>query len=140
MTFLYELAIVRLMRNFIALLLIFMIVMPSMVCAMSVCSHSSSQTPPCHSSTPESSKEHKSPQKIMLMIDCMGVDMQKADTSSIDKPDLKKEIVVYGLVYTPPIIQNLHLEAGDIRGPPPDWPDIHETQPSLILTTQRFRI
>lgn len=76
----------------------------------------------------------------MLMIDCMGVDMQKADTASIDKPDLKKEIVVYGLAYTQPIIQNLHAEAGDIRGPPPDWPDIHETQPSLILTTQRFRI
>ncbi|MCL4678652.1 MAG: hypothetical protein KJ017_08685 [Alphaproteobacteria bacterium] len=140
MAFFYEWAIMVSMRNFIALLLIFMIAMPSMVCAMSICSHARYKLPSCHTSTSDSSKEHKAPEKVMLLIDCMGVDMQKADTASIDKPDLKKEFVVYALADDAPVIQVSHTDEGTIRGPPPDWPNLHETQPSLILTTQRFRI
>lgn len=75
-----------------------------------------------------------------MLLDCMGVDMQKADTASIDKPDLKKDFVVYALADDTPVIQVSHTDEGTIRGPPSDWPSLHETQPSLILTTQRFRI
>lgn len=139
MAFSFELAIMRFMRNFITLLFIIAIAMPSMACAMNARAHGFSQSSSCHS-TSAYSREHKNSPTVMLLIDCMGVDMQKAGTSGIDIPDLKKDFVVYDLTSGADVVQVLHVHEGVIRGPPPNWPDFHETQPSLILTTQRFRI
>lgn len=77
--------------------------------------------------------------KVNLLLDCMGVDMQKADTASIDKPNLKTDFVVYALVTEIVVDQLAHTDIGTIRGPPPT---ANATSPSrpLYLTTQRFRI
>jgi hypothetical protein len=78
--------------------------------------------------------------KVNLLLDCMGVDLQKADTASLDKPDLKIGFVAYTLVDESASDFIVNTDAGTIRGPPPDWPALSRTQPSILLTTQRFRI
>lgn len=70
----------------------------------------------------------------------MGVDLQGVDAASIDRPDLKRDLVTYVPAADLPVGHFTHRDARDIRGPPPDWPGFHETYPSLILTTQRVRI
>ncbi|MCC6598093.1 MAG: hypothetical protein IT559_04835 [Alphaproteobacteria bacterium] len=84
-------------------------------------------------------KEGKS-NKLTFMSDCAGVDMQKADTASYDKPDIKKDLIVYPLVADIAVSRFLPTDVGTIRGPPPDWPAFSQTQPSILLTTQRLRI
>ena len=132
------------MRKFLFSFLILLMLTPSLACAMPSCVKGAkaemSSSQPCAEHHPGHESGKKETGKVNLLLDCMGVDMQKADTASIDKPDLKKDFVVYALANDAPVIQVLHTDEGTIRGPPPDWPNLHETQPSLILTTQRFRI
>jgi hypothetical protein len=75
----------------------------------------------------------------MFFKDCLHVDLQSADHhADLKKPDTGKTFfiawvdIVSSYVFTP---SDFHA----IRGPPPDWPDLSETQPSILLTTQRFR-
>ena len=95
---------------------------------------------PCAGHHTEHEKSKKDTGKVKLLVDCMGINMQQADTASIDKPNLKSDFAVYIPVSDIVSSQTAPADAGYIRGPPPDWPNLHETQPSLILTTQRLRI
>lgn len=84
-------------------------------------------------------KEGKS-NKLTFMSDCTGVDMHKADTASLDKPDLKSDSVVYVLADNARFDWLLHKSPRFIRGPPPDWPALSQTHTPILLTTQRLRI
>jgi hypothetical protein len=109
---------------------------PVMACAMTFCPMQSAQAAepePCHET------EDKGAELPMLVFDCMGVDLfaqdvsfdyqldQQLDTIDFAWADLTTEYNLYG------------RHGNAIRGPP-DWLHISQTQPSLILTTQRFRI
>lgn len=117
---------------------------PSLVCAMPVCTNevlAAKAEVPCadHAGHHGDKKEGKS-NKLTFMSDCAGVDMQKADTAAFEKPDLKSAPFLFVLVDDLSRDNLVHADAGNIRGPPPDWPRYSQTQPSILLTTQRLRI
>ena len=74
----------------------------------------------------------------MLFKDCSKADLYSVDHASLKKPDTGKVFFmawadnVPAYIFTP---TDFHA----IRAPPPDWPDLSQTQPSILLTTQRFR-
>lgn len=147
MIFRNEYYIVMDMRKFLYSLLILLMLMPSLACAMPTCGpkakESAAASLPCaehHPGHDTGSKKEGGKGNVNLLIDCMGVDMQKADTASLDKPDIKKDLIVYTLVADVSPSRFLPADAGAIRGPPPDWPALSQTQPSILLTTQRLRI
>lgn len=116
---------------------------PSLACAMPVCGEkmvAKKATIPCTDHADYSSDQQSDAgQKVKLLKDCMGVDLQVADSISVGQPDIH----VYTVALLPsdgPTVTTPDGEADVIRGPPPDWPVAHSTQPSLILSTQRFRI
>lgn len=135
------------MQKFLLGFLILLMLTPSLACAMPTCGpkakESAAATLPCaehHPGHDTGSKKEGGKGKVNLLIDCMGVDMQKADAASLDKLDIKKDLIVYTLVTDAAVSQFAPTDAGTIRGPPPDWPALSRTQPSILLTTQRFRI
>jgi hypothetical protein len=133
------------MRNFFTSILVLLMLTPSLACAMPMCfdkAEAIKAEQPCAGHASDHHGDNSAPKgkAAGIMADCMGVDFQKADTASFDKPDLKSDPVVYTLVaniVTKPLV---NIDSGTIRGPPPDWPTRSRTQPSILLTTQRFRI
>ncbi|PZP56512.1 MAG: hypothetical protein DI586_03445 [Micavibrio aeruginosavorus] len=72
--------------------------------------------------------------------DCSKADLFSADHAPIKAPDFDGKVIfqvwastVSFLIFNPDNTQS-------IRGPPPDWPDVSQTQPSILLTTQRLRV
>jgi hypothetical protein len=134
------------MKKMLFGILVFLMLTPSLACAMPVCfdkAEAAKANQPCagHASEHHGDKSEPKGKKAGLMADCMGVDFQKADTASLEKPDLKSDSVVYMAGGTDVVIEPMaHTDAGTIRGPPPDWPALSQTQPSILLTTQRLRI
>lgn len=132
------------MRQLLLGFLMLVMLTPSLVCAMPICTDealAAKAQVPCadHTDHHGDKKEGKS-NKLTFMSDCAGVDMQKADTASFEKPDLKSDPLLFVLIDDLSLDNVAHTDAGNIRGPPPDWPALSRTQPSILLTTQRFRI
>lgn len=132
------------MKKFLAVIMMLVMLTPSLACAMPVCAdeaQAAATEQPCAEHHPgHESSDKKDTGKVNFLLDCMGVDLQKADTASLDKPDLKADPVIYALaadIVTSPLA---HADSSTIRGPPPDWSALSRTQPSILLTTQRFRI
>lgn len=116
---------------------------PSLACAMPVCADGrqdiKTAQKPCaeHHSDPQ---KDESKGKVRLLIDCMGVNLQVADSNTdFKKPDTQSDVIVYMLVNETLLSQPDYI-VSKIRGPPPDWLSRPETHPPIILTTQRFRI
>ena len=109
-------------RKFLFSFLVVLMITPSLACAMPTCADrtgSMSQVEqPCadhHSNSQDSEKDTK---QVNLLLDCMGVDLQKSDTASIDKPDLKIDLVSYA-PYSETVASLTVLSSADtIRGPP----------------------
>ncbi len=132
------------MRQLLLGFLMLVMLTPSLVCAMPICTDealAAKAQMPCadHADHHGDKKEGKS-DKLTFMSDCAGVDMQKADAASFEKPDLKSGSLLFFLVDDLALDNLSHADAVTIRGPPPDWPALSRTQPSILLTTQRFRI
>ncbi len=108
---------------------------PSLACAMPCAdSRQTIQTTPC------ADHDSRSSDKINLVIDCMGVDLQTADHQTVlVRPDASADLLVYALAD-----QILLPRPGDaapkILGPPPDTPAVSGTHPSILLTTKRIRL
>lgn len=88
--------------------------------------------------------EMDSPEKIpggdhVFFKDCSKVDLFSVDQASFEKPNLDNKIFFTAWVATTPDYSFTPAVNHTIRGPPPDWPDLSQTQPSILLTTQRFR-
>ncbi len=144
MALLAEYSIMINMRLLLTSFLLLLILTPSLACAMPTCADDKQQVEaknqPCADRHSEHGKDNKDSSTVNFVVDCMGVDMQLADTTSLDKPDFKTDVVIYAFaadVLNNPLIQT---KADTIRGPPPDLLSRYETQPSIILTTQRYRI
>lgn len=71
--------------------------------------------------------------------DCSKTDLFSADHASLEKPDLGSKVFFVAWVAAVPEYSFTPAETNAVRGPPPDWPGLSETQPSILLTTQRFR-
>ncbi len=133
------------MKKLLVGFLVLVMLTPSLACAMPMCvdeAQAAKADRPCADHAPHHGDTESTPKGNAggLMADCMGVDFQTADTASLEKPDVKTSPVVYALVSE--MLSNFiaHTDVGTIRGPPPDWPALSRTQPSILLTTQRFRI
>lgn len=128
-------------------MLILLMLTPSLACAMPACEAkaegSAVASLPCaeHHSGRNSDNKDEESGKVNLLIDCMGVDMQKADTATnLNKSDVKNDFITYPLVADIAANRFLPADTGVIRGPPPDWPTLSQTQPSILLTTRRIRV
>ncbi len=91
---------------------------------------------PCHDQM--DSKQDLS-KGVMLFKDCMKVDLSKVDHSTLQKPDLTGKIFHVAWADTVPAYNFIPTSQNLIRGPPPDWPGLSQTKPSILLTTLRFR-
>ena len=93
--------------------------------------------PDCKGMGMDSAKETPGSDHIFFK-DCSKTDLFSADQASLQKPNLAKVFFVAwadtspGYIFTP-------TDFHSIRGPPPDWPDLSQTKPSILLTTQRIR-
>jgi len=72
--------------------------------------------------------------------DCAHADLQKVDGhASLKKPVFSSDVFPLAWVDTIQHDGFLPRNLKAIRGPPPDRPTFFLTQPSVLLTTQRFR-
>ncbi len=136
------------MRKFLVHLLMLLMFTPGLVCGpfMAAGKVQAAVTqmpdmPDCHGMVMDKdvdSKKSSADHSTMLFKDCAKVDVFSADHAVLKKPDMEKAFFIAWAdmpsqpSFTP---ANFHV----IRGPPPDWPDISKTKPSIILITQRFR-
>ncbi len=126
----------------------FIMFMPSLACAMPVCAEPAQTAKPmamaempCHGMEHHGDKKEKKSSSGMLMKDCMGLEFQVADDApSLHKPDVTKDPPAILAAYILPVTTWTLADTRGIRGPPPEWPALSQTQPSIILTTQRLRI
>lgn len=137
----YTVDVKNVFLSFLALLMF----MPSLACAMPVClqpmpkspvSLASSAQKPCHGHE----KNEEKPDHIRFVIDCMGVDLQKAESSHFEKYDTRTVLIDLPFLDNAVTSQNTDYSPQIIRGPPPNWAVAYQSQASIILTTQRLRI
>jgi hypothetical protein len=125
------------MRKILASFLIVTMLVSTMVCG---CWHPAQAA--SHSDHHSSSDHHHdgddgAPSKQ----ECVGTDMQLPQQASINAPDLKNSFHFdYTLSDQHSAKPLLLAHNSGIRGPPPDWPSLAQTHPSILLTTQRFLI
>ncbi len=125
------------MRKILLGLMTFLMFTPSLACAMAFCLMQSAQAEeqkPCHKS------EDGKKDGPMLALDCMGVNLFQQD-ALVDVPQPDGSVDIIHFAWTD-LTANYSFQPTDIHGirGPPDWAGLTSNQPSLILTTQRFRI
>lgn len=136
------------MRKFFIHLLMLLMLTPGLVCGPFMAAGKGQAAvmqmpdmPDCHGmAMVKDVDSKKSPDEhgTMLFKDCAKVDLFSADHTVLKKPDMGKMFfIAWADMPSQPYFTPANFHA--IRGPPPDWPDISQTKPSIILTTQRFR-
>lgn len=76
----------------------------------------------------------------MLTLDCMGVDLFQQDAQAdVPQPHSSVDIIHFAWADLAANYNFQPVNIACIRGPP-DWAERTPNQPSIILTTQRFRI
>ena len=121
---------------------------PSLACAMPACAEPAQAAKPmamsdmpCPSMDHQGKTKEKESSSGMLMKDCLGLELLVVDNGPvIHKPDASKDVAVILALNIGPVTAWTLDNVRTIRGPPPDWPSHFQTQPSIILTTQRLRI
>ena len=119
---------------------------PSLACAMPVCAdeaQAAATEQPCagHSGHHDSGKKADTGKgKVNLLKDCMGLDLQVADAPVLKKADTGPSLSFIIISDTSALSIRASRDTGGIRGPPPDGLFLSQTQPSIILITQRFLI
>ncbi|GJL85420.1 MAG: hypothetical protein DHS20C02_11950 [Micavibrio sp.] len=106
---------------------------PVLACGMAFCPTmaNAAEQQPCH--------ETDGNDGPMLVVDCMGVDLFQQDVSNDIQPDLSVDNVDYAWA---DLVADYNFQPDNINGirGPPDQALRPQPQPSIILTTQRFRI
>lgn len=127
------------MRKFLASFMVFALLASTIICGCGHEAQADSGAKASHSHEhDEADQDHKG---STLDEDCQKTDMQLPAYVSFDKPDLKTSFYLdFALVDQKVLWQNDANPHHDIRGPPPDWPELSQNQPSILLTTQRLRI
>lgn len=136
------------MKKFLAVIMMLVMLTPSLACAMPICAdeaQAAATEQPCaehHAGhdTDSGKESSSSPKGVNFLIDCMGVDLQTADSASVQKPDIQAGLIFSAVINTDVPVIPAPAQSSEIRGPPPDWLALSQTQPSILLTTQRLRI
>ena len=120
------------MRRILTSFLIFAFLASVTICS---CGHKA------HAETGAISHRHDHDSGHSFTHDCKTADMQLPQQASIPKPELKissnyYNIFIAGISPSSTTLTGRH----EIRGPPPDWPDIRHTQPAPLSITQRLLI
>lgn len=123
------------MRNFLIGFLTLVMLTPSLACAMTYCPMPvKNEQTPCHQT---GDTQQDGP---MLALDCMGLDLFQQDARfDIPLPDSSAELIHFAWA---DLTADYNVQPADIRfvRGPPDRTGQSPDKPSLILTTQRFRI
>ena len=133
------------MRTFLTTLLLFLMVMPGTPCGLFVASKVKADVNPMLASMPDCPEmgnkdgTYKSDGPIFFK-DCLHIDLQTADNhTSFDQSLLGSDVITLAVADVPRPMIFSQEKSHEIRGPPPDWPDLSQTQPPILLTTQRIR-
>ena len=125
------------MRKFLTSFLILVVFAAAMICGCPPVAQAFS--PASHHS--DSGSDHHHGKDTTVAPDCAGTDMQLPQQVGVSKPDLKHGLHFdYAQTDVQPIWSPVLASNNDIRGPPPDWPDLSQTHPSILLITQRLLI
>lgn len=121
------------MRKVLLGFMTFLMLTPVLACAMAFCptQASAADQPPCHQTD-----NNDGP---MLALDCMGVDLFQQEASNDISPDGSIDSAPYAWADLVTVYSFRPDNSNGIRGPP-DWAAEPKTKPSILLTTQRFRI
>ena len=127
------------MRHLFATFLAFLVLLPSLACAMPIClmSQSTSESTLCHD---QMDNDRLNVDGFMILQDCTGVDFQVSENvpdlgiKDKSKDTLDPNAIIVETNY-PPILTT----KSSPRAPPVRLGALF-IEPSLILTTQRFRI
>lgn len=139
------------MRKLLIRLLMLLMLMPGLACGPFMTigkAHAANGQmvgmPHCHGmamAKDVGSKKSPPSNATMLFKDCTKVDLSGVDYETLSAPDLIGK--VFFIAWATTIAKNNHTPAAvnAIRGPPPRRLDlVAETHPSILLTTQRFRV
>lgn len=140
----------NLMKRFLTHFLMFIMLMPGLACGpfmTAAKAHAATVQMKGMENCPGMGNMEKTDQKTSskygptFFKDCAHVDLQNADNhASLKNPDLSGSmfVLVFADTVQPERLSPKSVNA--IRGPPPDRPALSETQPSVLLTTQRLRV
>lgn len=116
---------------------------PGLACAMPSCAHEDgrqiSAGKPCHDEAERDQTGHGQKHGPMSNSDCAKIDLQNTDGQIV------KKSAAIAQLFTPAISVEknaglvLVADTSIIRGPPPDWPAMSLTKPSILMTTLRIR-
>ena len=122
------------MRKTLLGFLTLLMLTPIMMCGMAFCpmQAEASEISPCHQS------DDNNGDGVMLVVDCMEVDLFQHDADSDIQHNISLDNVDYYWVDLD-FISDFQLAANSIRGPPDNYIN-PRSYISLIHTTQRFRI
>ena len=127
------------MRRLFTTFLTFLVLLPSMACAMPVCSMSQPVDPPmpCHG---QMDNDQINLDALMTLQDCMGVDFQVAESvPDFGMNDKGKDTFDQAAVIVDTSYPSILASKSPARAPPLRRTPL-QFEPSVILTTQRFRI
>ena len=127
------------MRRSFAIFLTFLVLLPSLACAMPVCSMSQpvDAQNPCHD---QMDNDQTNPDKLMILQDCMGIDFQVAEkVSDFGMKDKGKDTFDQVPVIVATNNWSILASKSPPRAPPLSRISL-QFEPSIVLTTQRFRI
>ena len=136
------------MNRFLLSFLMFVMLMPGLACGPFMASKaqaSMSQMPLNMKDCPGIGTEAAGKKPLngdvpTFFKDCARADLQKVDGhASLKKPVFSSAAFPLAWVDTIQHDGFLPRNLNAIRGPPPDLPAFSQTQPSVLLTTQRFR-
>ena len=146
--FLQDCATICFMRRLLVHLLMFVMLTPGLVCGpfmgtgkAHAATGQMKSMPGCHGMAMNDDTGGKSlsgHDGTMLFKDCAKIDLYGADHAVLKKPDTGKVLFV-SLAGVAPVYVFTPADFHAQRGPPPDWHDLSQTRPSILLITQRFR-
>ena len=129
------------MRKFLLGFMAFLMLTPVLACGMAFCPMTAAaqvaMEEPCHDMGNMEEKTSKPP---MLALDCMGVNLFQQDAQAdVPQPQASVDIIHFAWADLTADYNFQPTAVHFIRGPPFDT-ERPQSQPSIILTTQRFRI
>ena len=127
------------MRRLFTTFLTFLVLLPSLACAMPVCSTSEpvESQMPCHD---QMDNDQINLDKLMTLQDCMGVDFQVAENGpNLGLSDKSKNTFDQVAAIVDTYNWSILASKSPPRAPPLKRISL-QFEPSIILSTQRFRI
>ena len=135
------------MRKFLLSFLMLVMLTPGLACGLILGAGKAQAAQPsmpgmsdCKGMGVDSQKKASDNGEPVFFKDCAKVSLSGVDHASLKAPDLGSKIFFIAWAATTLDYSFKPAAYHTIRDPPPGWPGLSETQPSILLTTQRFRV